>query len=99
MSPCEVAFLLTCFFLFVPAWVLVISMSKKSYPTEKAFIISTICFLLGAYLEFILYSGCNLIFRCAPSVEVRVKLINSSDFDSVNKGTRFIPGAKLTVFE
>ena len=81
MSPCEVAFLLTCLFLFVPAWVLVISMSKKSYPTVTAFIISTICFLLGAYLEFILYSGCNLIFRCAPSVEVRVKLINSSDFD------------------
>ena len=51
MSPCEVAFLLTCLFLFVPAWVLVISMSKKSYPTVKAFIISTICFLIGAYLE------------------------------------------------
>lgn len=81
VSPCEFAFLLTCLFLFVPAWVLVISMSKKSYPTEKAFITSVICFLLGAYLEFILYDGCNLIFRCAPSAEERVKLINSSDFD------------------
>lgn len=81
MSPCEVAFLLTCLFLFVPAWVLVISMSKKSYPTEKTFIVSAICFLFGAYLDFILYSGCNLIFPCAPSVEERLKLINSSDFD------------------
>lgn len=81
MSPCEVVFLLMCLSLWVPAWVLAISMRKKSYPTQKVFIMSTICFIFGVYLEIIFLEGCNLIFPCAPSAEERIKLINSSDFD------------------